>query len=280
MEEWKLSPDRDGPIPAAQTTASPSRSPTEHGGPPAARERRRSFGGSVTALVCEPDETLHRLVSRHHSIARILSAHDGDEAMWILRKLQSALGQDFLLVISEFSLPKRPGLEICRFVRSLPSLSNVPFLMVASGDDPEIIVQCLNAGADDFLKRPFSPREFESRVGALLRRVERDDRKSSGYPFDRIEKGPLIVDTQRFEVRVHGKIAVLSHKEFQLLVVLVFRIDLVVPYEELLRSVWGEFYVVGRENLKVHIHSLKKKLAGGAMIEVVRGFGYRLKTPS
>jgi DNA-binding response OmpR family regulator len=184
------------------------------------------------------------------------------------------------LIVADYYLPKRSGLELCRFVRSQTRLSCVPFLIVAGGDNPDLAIECLNAGADDFLKRPFSPREFESRIGALLRRVKRDEQKFFGFPFDRAEKGALVVDTQSFEVRLDGTVVRMSHKEFLLCVALVSRFDRMVPYEDLLRSAWGEYYEVGRENLKVHMHSLKKKLAGGPTIEVIRGFGYRMKDSS
>lgn len=233
-------------------------------------------GGRV--LVATQDESLHRLLFRPsaHSVGRIIPAHDGDEALWVLRKIQSAKTQEGLVVVADLGLPKIDGLALCRFVRSQTALSGIPFLMLAGGVDPEMCIRSLDAGADDFLRRPFSLREFDSRLGALRRRAEREE-KSSLYPFERVERGSFVIDTLRFEVRIDGKVVPLSHKEFQICVVLVSCIDRVVPYEDLLRSVWGEHYVVGRENLKVHIHSLKKKLGGSLAIEAVRGFGYRMK---
>ncbi len=246
------------------------------------RDRGRSPTEPTTILVCERDEKLKNLLRQHaaHSSIRILSAHDGDEAIWMLRKLQADSIADFLLIVTDFDLPKQDGLELCRFVRSQPALNSVPILMVGDGTDPDLCVKILNEGADDCLKKPFSARELESRIGALMRRRDRHQKKDPRHPFDRMELGPLTVDTNRFEVRLHGKVVRLSYKEFQLCVALVSRFDKMVPYEELLRLLWGEDYEVGRENLKVHIHSLKKKLAKGPTIEAIRGFGYRMKNSS
>ncbi len=170
------------------------------------------------------------------------------------------------------------GLDLCRFVRSQPSLAAVPFLMVCGEGDPhEFCLASLEVGADDFLSKPFSAREFEARLGALWRRVERDILKDRDFPFDRVQTGKLIVDTQKYEVRVSGKVVNLSHKEFLVCVVLVSKMDLAVRHEEFFQSVWGESSHVGKENLKVHIHSLRAKLGDEIVIEAIRGVGYRLR---
>jgi len=235
--------------------------------------------GRATLLFADHDESVQRWIIRRsvQFVAKVLPVYDGEEALWVLRRIQSSEEQDGLLIVADLLLPKRDGLELCRFVRSEPSLCTVPFLMLAGGNDPEDAVISLDAGADDFLRKPFGLREYESRIGALLRRMERVSRKNAAYPFDRVEIGSLVVDTKRFEVRLHGKVVGLSYKEFQICVVLVSRYDRVVPYDDLIRLVWGEYNLTGRENLKVQVHSLKKKLLGGPSIEAVRGFGYRMR---
>jgi two-component system alkaline phosphatase synthesis response regulator PhoP len=233
-------------------------------------------------LVADQDEAFHRKVYRRIdselSGFSVASAFDGEEAVWMLRKFQASKSCDRLVVVADFHLLRRTGLDLCRFVRSQPSLAAIPFLMVGGEGDPhELCLASLEAGADDFLPKPFSAREFEARVGALWRRVERHIRKDRDFPFDRVQTGKLIVDTQKYEVRVSGEVVHLSHKEFLVCVVLVSKMGLAVRHEEFFQSVWGESSQVGKENLKVHIHSLRAKLGDEIVIEAIRGVGYRLR---
>ncbi len=268
-------------ISGANTLAYPP--PPEGGNETAAGKRAVSpWGGRASVLVADTDEALHKTVYRRfdldQAIFTIASAFDGEEAVWMLRKFQASGDCDRLMVVADVHLPRRSGLDLCRFVRSQESLSPVPFLMVAGeGDLHELCLSSLEAGADDFLPKPFSAREFEARLGALWRRVEREDRKGFDYPFDRAESGGLVVDTQKYEVRLRGRRVHLSHKEFLVCVVLLSKIGMVVRHEEFFQSVWGEDRMVGRENLKVHVHALRNKLAGGPAIEAIRGVGYRMK---
>ncbi len=242
-----------------------------------------SAGRAITSvLVADQDEALHRKVYRRIdselSGFSVASAFDGEEAVWMLRKFQAAKSCDRLVVVADFHLLRRTGLDLCRFVRSQPSLAAVPFLMVCGEGDPhELCLASLEVGADDFLSKPFSAREFEARLGALWRRVERHIRKDRDFPFDRVQTGKLSVDTQKYEVRVSGKVVNLSHKEFLVCVVLVSKMGLAVRHEEFFQSVWGESSHVGKENLKVHIHSLRAKLGDEIVIEAIRGVGYRLR---
>ena len=127
------------------------------------------------------------------------------------------------------------------------------------------------------LPKPFSAREFEARLRALKRRVERDDREKNEFPFDRVQIGHLVVDTQKYEVRLHNRLVRLTYKEFLICTILVSNVGMLVRYDDLLLLAWGKDVEVGRETLKVHIHSLRGKLAGGPLIEAVRGVGYKMR---
>lgn len=279
----KISSGWEG-ISGANTLAYPPR-PEDGIVNPVVKSAPTAWDGRASVLVADTDEALHKTVYRRfdldQAVFTIASAFDGEEAVWMLRKFQASGECDRLLVVADVHLPRRNGLDLCRFVRSQESLGPIPFLMVAGeGDLHELCLASLEAGADDFLPKPFSAREFEARLGALWRRVEREDRKGFDFPFDRVQIGHLVVDTQRYEVRLHGKGVHLSHKEFLVCVVLVSKIGMVVRHEEFFQSVWGENHMVGRENLKVHVHALRNKLAGGPKIEAIRGVGYRMKAES
>ncbi len=237
---------------------------------------------SATIIFCAKDDRFEK-VAEHIGLRTgyfVSTAHDGEEAIWILRKLLSRSTLGRMVLVTEFSLPGRSGVDLCRFVRSQARLSDTSILIVSEEEDPQKCIEGLEAGADDFLREPVSLREIESRIGALLRRSERKEKKGGPWSFDRIEIDGLVVDTTRFEVRLHGTPVHLSHKEFTILALFVSRPGRAVPYDEFLDFVWGEHADRSRENLKVHIHALRKKLAGAAYIEAIRGFGYRMRDTS
>jgi|AADL01.1.fsa_nt_gi two-component system alkaline phosphatase synthesis response regulator PhoP len=236
----------------------------------------------ATVLVADGDkyyqESVYRRVDVGQFEFKIVSAYDGEEAIWCIRRLLGSARSLPLMVVSDFHLSMRSGIELCRFVRNHPALTDISFLMTAAEvENHNLCVESLEAGADDFLPKPFSAREFEARLRALKRRVERDDREMNEFPFDRVQIGHLVVDTQKYEVRLHNRPVPLTHKEFLICTVLVSNVGMLVRYDDLLLSVWGKDVEVGRETLKVHMHSLRRKLAGGPLIEAIRGVGYRMK---
>lgn len=272
--------DREG-VPGANPLSSLC-SPGDGGGRKSVKKRIPGDKSGISVLVADHDAALHRRVYRAIESGLspycVASAFNGEEAVWMLRRFQGVPSGDRLLVVADFHLIGRDGLDLCRFIRSQPSLAAVPFLMVCGEGDPhDLCMASLEAGADDFLSKPFSIREFEARLGALLRRMERNARKQADFPFDRFQAGPLIVDTQKYEVRISGRIVPLTHKEFLVCVALVSKCGLVVRHEEFFQSVWGDKQNVGKENLKVHVHSLRSKLGEGTVIEAIRSVGYRLR---
>lgn len=175
------------------------------------------------------------------------------------------------LIVLDIMLPEVDGFEVCRRVRAD---SDVPILMLTARDDDIDKIVGLELGADDYLTKPFNPRELVARVKAILRRLERkpDEHKEP------IKVGDLSIDPARREVLVAGERVELRAKEFDLLSTLAEHEGIVLSREQLLNIVWGyEFYGESR-TVDVHIAHLRKHIAGSeeVSIETVTGVGYKL----
>lgn len=175
------------------------------------------------------------------------------------------------LIILDLMLPDIDGYEVCRQIRTG---SDVPILMLtARREDIDKIVG-LELGADDYLTKPFNPRELVARVKAILRRFQ-----TGLKPGDTVELGNLRIDFPRQEVRIGDKPVKLRTKEFALLAAFAQSPGIVLSREKLLEIVWGfDFYGESR-TVDVHVNHLREKIAGsGAQIETVRGTGYKITT--
>lgn len=203
---------------------------------------------------------------------RIASATDGKQA------LQRILTEKPTLVVLDLILPGLDGWEVCRRVRAE---SDVPIIMLtARGDDIDRIVG-LELGADDYLTKPFNPRELVARVKAILRRVDKDRRPAAAStPETIITHGNLKIYPERRIVTVNGRPVDLRVKEFDLLVALAENPGLVFTREKLLDVVWGYDFAGETRTVDVHIAHLRHKLKGmQPSIETVWGVGYRLDVP-
>jgi two-component system alkaline phosphatase synthesis response regulator PhoP len=191
------------------------------------------------------------------------SARDGREALTKIKSLQPAL------VVLDLMLPEVDGWEVCRKVRAD---SNVPIIMLtARSDDVDKIVG-LELGADDYLTKPFNPRELVARVRAVLRRYEKS--AASTQP---IHLGQVTIDPQRREVTVGSQKLDLRTKEFDLLWALAEHQGIVLSRNQLLDLVWGYDYYGETRTVDVHIAHLRDKLEGSdVVIETVWGVGYKL----
>jgi two-component system alkaline phosphatase synthesis response regulator PhoP len=234
---------------------------------------------NTTVLFCSRENRFQKVKERIalRSGFSVSAAYDGEEALWILRKHLSRAEIGRLAIVTEFTLPLRTGLELCQFVRSHPRLSEASVLIVAEEGDSQQCIDLLESGADDCLREPVGPREIESRIVALLRRSERKAGVRGHWPFERVEIEGLVVDTARFEVSHNGQEIQLSYKEFTVLVLFLSRPGRALSYDEILSFVWGEHSDRRRENLKVLVHALRKKISGAPFIEAIRGFGYRMR---
>jgi two-component system alkaline phosphatase synthesis response regulator PhoP len=220
------------------------------------------------ALVVEDDPDIVELVA--HYLGRdgwtVDSSGRGREA---LRRARSG---DYQLLVLDLQLPDLDGLSICAEVRRDPKTVDLPIVMLtARGDETDRIVG-LEGGADDYIVKPFSPKELVARVRSLFRRMER--RPSSDEPLSFRE---LEVDRGRHTVRWGGRHVQLTAKEFALLAALVEARGRVLSRSALLEEVWGYSYAEGTRTVDVHVRRLREKLPELApFIVTVKTLGYRI----
>jgi DNA-binding response OmpR family regulator len=179
------------------------------------------------------------------------------------------------LVVLDVMLPGLDGMQVCQALRAEPSTSRVPILMLTARGEEADRVRGLELGADDYVTKPFSPKELVARVGALLRRVGR-----TPPPAAMIEYGPLVVNLDRHEVRVDSQEVKLTAKEFLLLQYLLEHRGRVLSRDRLLTDVWGYQYTGGTRTVDVHVRRLREKVPLlVTSLETVKQFGYRLDDP-
>lgn len=219
-----------------------------------------------TILVVDDEPNITRLLGMYLTKEgyTVETASDGTTAVAKARTTRYAL------ILLDLMLPGMDGLEACRTIRRT---SDVPIIMLtARSEDVDKIVG-LEVGADDYVTKPFNPRELVARVKAVLRRYE-----ASASPERQVlTVGDLTVDLDRREVRVGDEFIEVRAKEFALLVALARRPGVVVPRDRLLNEVWGYEYSVDTRTVDVHISTLRDRLINAsARIETVWGVGYKL----
>jgi len=236
-------------------------------------ETTKSAGPRSRVLVVDDDAALAEMLSivlRNEGFEPIWCAH-GDKAFSAFKEARPDL------VLLDLMLPKLSGLEICREVRKDESLNRLPILMLtARGDEADRVVG-LEMGADDYVTKPFSPRELIARVKALLRRAE--------PPVDAprtIEIDKLSIDPASYRVSYSGKTVPLSTLEFRLLYYLASRPNRVFTRDQLLDSVWGTDRFVTPRSVDVYVRRLREKIEpdpeNPLHLKTVRGAGYLFET--
>ena len=216
------------------------------------------------------------VVEDDHNIADLLELYLRREGY---RVVQAETGEDGLaavrdqrprLVVLDIGLPGGvDGLEVCRRLRST---TDVPVIMLTARDEEVDRVLGLELGADDYVTKPFSPREVVARVKAILRRAEGSGRE----PADVIAVGTVEVDAARREARVAGRPIALATREFDLLRYLAENRGLALSRQQLLDGVWGPGWYGDERTVDVHVRQLRKKLGDGLPLATVWGVGYRL----
>ncbi len=222
------------------------------------------------ALVVEDDPDIVELLV--HYLAKdgfaVDALSDGRTALDRVRL------ESYQLVVLDLQLPGMDGLTLCAELRREPRTRDIPVVMLtARGDEADRIVG-LEMGADDYIVKPFSPKELVARVRALFRRMERKGATDAPLVF-----GALEVDRERHSVRWDGAAVKLTAKEFALLVALLEAGGRVLSRQHLLENVWGYSYADGTRTVDVHVRRLREKIPGLApAIVTVKSLGYRLTT--
>lgn len=202
---------------------------------------------------------------------RVSSSTDGIEG------LAMATREAPDLIILDLMLPGMDGIEICRRLRQDPVTRHIPIIMATAKSEESDLVLGLGVGADDYIVKPFRPRELLARCQAVLRRGGLREESGSG---DRVVVGPLIIDASRHEVTLNDKPIDFTATEFRLLHFLASHPGRVFDRAHLISRTIGDHAIVLDRNIDVHVRSLRRKLGECRdYIETVRGVGYRFKDP-
>jgi two-component system alkaline phosphatase synthesis response regulator PhoP len=197
---------------------------------------------------------------------RVQSASDGAKA------LETIARRPPMLMVLDLMLPGVDGWEVCRQVRSGKIAPDLPIIMLTARDDDVDKIVGLELGADDYITKPFNPRELVARVKAILRRARRTAR-----PEAPVHVGDVTVDPARHEVTVAGQPVELRPKEFDLLLTLAQHLGIALSREQLLDLVWGYDFYGETRTVDVHIAQLRKKLINASVeIKTVLSVGYKL----
>ena len=233
---------------------------------------------SQNVLVVDDEQSIVTLLKYNLETAGYIVdvAYDGEEALKKVKEVKPEL------IVLDVMLPKKDGIEVCKTIRSDKNL--VPILMLTAKDDEFDRVLGLELGADDYMTKPFSPREVVARVKAILRRsqianeVVKDDVEDEDIVIDNIRIRP-----EFFEVYRDDTLLELTPKEFELLLYLIERQGRVITREHMLNSVWNYEFAGDSRIVDVHISHLRDKLEENPkqpkLIKTVRGLGYKLERP-
>jgi len=222
-----------------------------------------------SVLVVEDEASIASFVSLYLKNAgyEVRTASNGTEA------LASAQSDHPSLIVLDLMLPDIDGIEICRRIRQK---SDVPILMLTARDEDVDKIIGLEVGADDYLTKPFNPRELVARVKSILRRSVPERREAQ---TKQIKHGDLEIDVGRREVLVSGTEVQLAPKEFDLLWELLDHRGLVLTRDQLLERVWGYTFAGDTRTVDVHVRQLRRKLGEASPIVTVWGVGYKVASP-
>jgi phosphate regulon transcriptional regulator PhoB len=227
----------------------------------------------ATILVVDDEEPIQELLrfnlEKEGYLVRV--AKDGPEA------LKHVVNDQPDLLVLDLMLPGMDGLEVCRKLRSNPKFQQIPIIMLTAKGEEFDKVLGLELGADDYMTKPFSPRELLARIKARLRRLNSQEEADDQI----IISGELRVDVTGFRVHVRGEETELTPKEFELLRLLVAHPGKVYSRDGLLERIWGYEYDGDTRTVDVHVRHLRLKIekdpSNPEYIETLRGIGYRFK---
>jgi two-component system phosphate regulon response regulator PhoB len=234
-------------------------------------EKKQTLLKTEKIVVIEDEDDILEVIA--YNLKRegyeVITSTSGEDG---LDKIEKTAPQ---LVVLDLMLPEIDGLELCRKLKSDPLTRSIPVIMVTAKGEESDVVLGLGVGADDYVTKPFSPKELVARVKALLRRSKT---RSESDNRERIARGGVVIDPQRHDVQVDGEPISLTATEFRLLHFLASHPGRVFTRDHLLARVIGEDAIVIDRNIDVHVRAIRKKLGSQReLIETIRGVGYRFK---
>ena len=242
-----------------------------------ARLNAARLGARTAVLVVEDDADIRELLryNLEQEGFAVEQAADGAEALKLIERRVPEL------LILDLMLPGMPGLDLCRKLRGAPATASLPILILTAKGEEVDRVLGLEMGADDYVVKPFSPRELLARIKGLLRRARAATEPQADGVY---ERGRLRIDFGSYQVTVGGLVRELSMREFELLKFLVQHPGRVYSREQLLDLVWGRDTFVESRTVDVHIRRLRRQVErddnNPELILTVRGVGYRLDPES
>jgi DNA-binding response OmpR family regulator len=219
-------------------------------------------------LVVEDEPDTAELIELHlkNDGYRVTVADDGDQA---LKKVHKHMPD---LVILDLMIPEITGVEVCKFIRKDPATQSIPIIMCTAKTGEIDKILGLELGADDYVTKPFSPRELLLRVKNLIKRSDSSNVKAD----ERLVIGEIVIDKNTHEVKVDGQTIDLTATEYKLLILFTEKIGRVLSREALLRDIWGYKNDIETRTVDMHVQRLRNKLLSSKnSIFTVRGFGYK-----
>ncbi len=220
-------------------------------------------------LIIEDDKDISALISHYVEQEGFLPvpAADGEEGLWQIKTKLPAL------IILDLMLPRKDGYEVMRQLKSRKETASVPVIILTAKSDEIDKVLGLELGADDYMTKPFSPRELIARIKAVLRRIEHE---TDGTALKKIVFDKLEIDDIRHEVRNDGKTVILTSKEYKLLKYFLDHRGVVLSRDTLLQDIWGYNYFGTTRTVDVHVSRLRKKLSNlNNHIQNIKDIGYK-----
>ncbi len=194
---------------------------------------------------------------------------DGDSLLKAITKVKPDL------IVLDIMMPGVDGLEIVKILKREKDYSNIPIIMLTAKTEESDKIVGLEIGADDYVSKPFSPKELVARIKAILRRYSESEEEPKNKV---IRHGPITIDKVKIEVSVNNKIIDLTATEFKILNILIENKGRVCSRDAILTKLWGDEKIVIDRTIDVHIKHLRDKLgSAGKMIKNIRGFGYKIE---
>jgi len=197
----------------------------------------------------------------------VIAAKDGHSA---IKKAEKEIPN---LIIMDVMMPKMDGIEACGIIRQNPKFNDTIIMFLTARGEDYSHVAAYDAGADDYVTKPIKPKVFISKVKGLLRRLKKENNLTSI-----IEIGKLIIDSDKYKVKVSGQSFSLPRKEFELLYLLASKPEKVFKREKIMQFIWGSEVVVGDRTIDVHMRKLREKI-GDKYFKTVKGVGYKFVNP-